>query len=61
VFLGNARTVLDPDEAQRIGDALAALDDVMRGETPDVERLFADLVSREPQLPDHLCDPTALP
>lgn len=60
VFLGHARTVLDPDEAQRIGDALAALDGVMRGGTPDIDRLFADLVDREPELPDHLRRPAAL-
>jgi hydrogenase expression/formation protein HypC len=54
VFLGHARTVLDPEEAERIGDALAALDSVMRGEAPDVDRLFADLVNGEPGLPAHL-------
>lgn len=61
VFLGHARNVLDPDEAQRISDALAALDCVMRGETADVDRLFADLVDREPELPTHLRHPAALP
>ena len=54
VFLGHARRVLDPDEALRTIDALAALDSVMRGETPDIDRLFADLVEREPELPAHL-------
>ena len=60
VFLGHARSVLDPDSALHIHDALAALNDVMRGETPDINRLFADLVDREPQLPDHLRGPAAL-
>ena len=54
VFLGHARGLLEPEEARRIQDALAALDAVMRGETPDIDRLFADLVDREPQRPDHL-------
>lgn len=54
VFLGHARSVLEPGQARQIQDALAALDGVMRGETPDVDRLFADLVNREPELPDHL-------
>lgn len=54
VFLGHARTVLDPGEALRMHDALRALDAVMRGQTPDVEQCFADLVGREPQLPEHL-------
>ena len=54
VFLGHARGVLDADEAARIRDALTALDDVMRGAAPDVDRLFADLVSDGPRLPPHL-------
>ncbi len=54
VFLGHARGLLEPEEALRIQDALTALDAVMRGEAPDVDRLFADLVGRAPQLPDHL-------
>lgn len=54
VFLGHARGLLEPEEALRIQDALTALDAVMRGEAPDVDRLFGDLVGRAPQLPDHL-------
>lgn len=53
VFLGAAREVLSEDAARVTLDALAALERVMRGET-DVDHLFADLVGREPQLPDHL-------
>lgn len=60
VFLGHARSVLDPDSALRIHDALAALSDLMRGAAPDINRLFSDLVDREPQLPDHLRGPAAL-
>ena len=56
-FLGHARAVLDAEEALRIHDALGALDAVMRGEAVDVERCFADLLEREPQLPEHLRNP----
>lgn len=53
-FLGHARGVLSADDAARIRDALSALDAVMRGDAPDVEHLFADLVADGPRLPDHL-------
>ncbi|MDE1568360.1 HypC/HybG/HupF family hydrogenase formation chaperone [Aquabacter sp. P-9] len=54
VFLGAARSHLDPEEAARIAEALAALSAVMAGEDPAIfERAFADL-DREPQLPPHL-------
>ncbi|MBK1664271.1 hydrogenase accessory protein [Rhodospirillum rubrum] len=52
VFLGTARSLLDDGEAARLTDALAALDAVVRGET--VDHLFADLTSREPELPAFL-------
>jgi hydrogenase expression/formation protein HypC len=32
----------------------AALAATLRGESPDLDLLFADLVNREPQLPAHL-------
>jgi hydrogenase assembly chaperone HypC/HupF len=53
-FHGAARRVLDADEAQQIRAALQALGEVLRGDESGVEALFADLVDREPQLPDHL-------
>lgn len=53
VFLGAARDVISEDAARVTLDALAALELAMRGET-NVDHLFADLVDREPQLPDHL-------
>jgi hydrogenase expression/formation protein HypC len=56
-FHGAARRVLDPDEARQIDDALAALALALdRGEAaaPALDALFADLVDREPQLPEHL-------
>ncbi|MGV6817383.1 MAG: HypC/HybG/HupF family hydrogenase formation chaperone [Thiotrichales bacterium] len=52
-FLGGAREVLSPENAQQIRAALLALGDVMQG-GQQVDHLFADLVDREPQLPDHL-------
>ncbi len=61
-FQGAARRVLDPIEAQQMRDALQALQLVLAagGETADaqtaaaIEHLFADLVERTPQLPEHL-------
>jgi len=53
VFLGNAREVLDADSATALRNALQALTAVAAGET-NVDHLFADLVGREPPLPDHL-------
>lgn len=53
VFLGAAREVISPETAQSTLDALEALHMAMRGER-DFDHLFADLVGREPQLPEHL-------
>jgi len=52
VHLNNAVRLLDESEAGQIADALAGLEAALRGEDPD--RFFADLIGREPQLPDHL-------
>ena len=57
-FHGAARRVLDPDEARQIADALAALaiavaPDAAQGQEA-IDALFADLVDRPPQLPEHL-------
>jgi hydrogenase expression/formation protein HypC len=52
VFLGAAREVIDAGRARQTLDALAALRAVERGEP--VEHLFADLIGREPELPEHL-------
>jgi hydrogenase expression/formation protein HypC len=51
-FLDSARQVLAEEDARRIDAALDALDAVLRGEAPDVDSLFADLVNREPPRPD---------
>jgi hydrogenase expression/formation protein HypC len=53
VFLDSAREVLSETDAQQITAALQALDLAMRGDT-SIDHLFADLVDREPQLPDFL-------
>lgn len=54
VFLGAAREVLDEDRALQMRAALSAVEAVMSGREADLDLLFADLVSREPQLPSHL-------
>lgn len=50
--LGSAIRVLDADEARSIDDALAGLVEASEGRA--FELLFADLLSREPELPPHL-------
>lgn len=53
VFLGAAREVISEQAARATTDALLALEMALRGET-GFDHLFADLVGREPQLPEHL-------
>jgi len=53
-FAGAAREVMDPEAAARTAAALDALADVLRGDSSSIDQAFADLVSREPQLPEHL-------
>ena len=53
VFLGAAREVLDEITAHQISDALQALNMAMQGDA-QVDHLFADLIDREPQLPEFL-------
>ena len=52
VHIDTAIRALDAHEARLIDDALRGLDAALRGESFD--RLFADLIDREPQLPEHL-------
>lgn len=52
-FLDTAREVLSAEDAARIGDAIAALKIALTGGT-DFDHLFADLIGREPELPDFL-------
>ncbi|AEG00192.1 HypC/HybG/HupF family hydrogenase formation chaperone [Methylomonas methanica] len=53
VFLNTAREVISADKARQINDALEAMRLAMQGDT-DIDHLFADLVDREPELPEHL-------
>lgn len=52
-FMDSAREVIDARRAALINSALEALDRVAAGET-DFDDCFADLIGREPQLPDFL-------
>ena len=55
-FGGSALRVLTAEEAAHTDDALDALEAALAGER-SFEAFFADLVGREPELPDHLKDP----
>jgi hydrogenase expression/formation protein HypC len=50
--IDTAVRVLDAEEARLIDDALQGLEAALRGEK--FETHFADLIDREPQLPEHL-------
>jgi len=52
-FQGSAVRVLTPEEAAQTNAALDALAAALAGET-NFDAFFADLVDREPQLPNHL-------
>ena len=63
VFVDSAREVLTGDEAQKISDAVRAVDLVMNSapgsgaqglDQSALEALFADLIDREPPKPDSL-------
>ena len=60
VFLGAAREVLDPDTAREMRSAVEAVGRIMSG-NHQVDHLFADLIGREPQLPEHLRPPDSKP
>tara|TARA_Y100000815_G_scaffold232876_1_gene223779 strand:- start:27597 stop:27893 length:297 start_codon:yes stop_codon:yes gene_type:complete len=53
VFLGAAREVISEETAHRSADAIEALEMAMRGES-GFDHLFADLIDREPELPEFL-------
>lgn len=52
-FLGSAREVLSPEYAEQIRSALTAISNIAEG-GEQIDHLFADLVNREPELPEHL-------
>ncbi|MCB1890273.1 MAG: HypC/HybG/HupF family hydrogenase formation chaperone [Rhodocyclaceae bacterium] len=53
-YLGAAREVIDATRAADIGRALSALEQIASGAAPDLESAFADLIGREPELPEFL-------
>jgi hydrogenase expression/formation protein HypC len=53
VFHAVARERLSEERARDVGRALDALEAALAGET-DLDAHFADLVNREPELPEHL-------
>ena len=53
-FQHTAREVLDPERAAQIDRALGALEAALRGESGALDEAFADLIGREPTLPDYL-------
>lgn len=55
-FLDTAREVISVEHARQISDALQALELAMQGHE-QVDHLFADLVNREPELPEFLRSP----
>jgi hydrogenase expression/formation protein HypC len=55
-FRGAAMRVMTADEARQTDAALDALERVLAGDG-NVDSHFADLVDREPMLPDHLKGP----
>ncbi|WP_146991773.1 HypC/HybG/HupF family hydrogenase formation chaperone [Bradyrhizobium macuxiense] len=52
VHIDTAVRVLEDDEARLIAEALDGLDAALNGH--DCDRFFADLIGREPLLPEHL-------
>lgn len=52
-FLDSAREVIDAERAAQVNAALDALDLISSGRD-DFDACFADLIGREPQLPDFL-------
>ena len=52
VFIDNALRLLGAEEARQIDNAIEGLAAACNGE--DFEHLFADLIDREPELPEHL-------
>lgn len=56
-FIGAAREVISAETAARNDSALDALAAVLAGDASGIDEAFADLVSRTPELPEHLRPP----
>ena len=56
-FLGAAREGVCADHAAQVNAALDALEAIQAGRMPELDACFADLVNREPRLPEHLLQP----
>ena len=56
VHIDTARSIIDAETADQVANALSALTLAMRGES--IDHLFADLIGREPQLPEFLREHT---
>ena len=54
VFLGAAREIVSAEDAAKVSAAIDALDAALVGDTDRINAAFADLIDREPQLPDFL-------
>lgn len=54
VFLGAAREVVSAEDAATLGNALTGLEAALAGDQAAIHAAFADLIDREPQLPDFL-------
>ena len=54
VFLGASREVVDEAHAAQVLSAVNALEAALGGNNDAIELAFADLINREPQLPDFL-------
>lgn len=54
VFAGAARELISAERAAQVSAALQALQASQSGDLAAIDRLFADLVAREPRLPPHL-------
>jgi hydrogenase expression/formation protein HypC len=53
-FVGAAREVMTAESAAKVDAALDALAAVLAGDGAAIDAAFADLLAREPQLPEHL-------
>lgn len=53
-FQGSAIRIMSELEATQMHAALTALGQTMAGDASQIDTLFADLVNREPPLPEHL-------